>query len=51
MSRTSTIMTAITSNRWINPPMVVEVTSPKTHKITSTAAIVSSIFKSITIKP
>lgn len=43
MMRTSTTTMAITSRMWIRPPMVYEVTTPKSHKITRTTQIVQSI--------
>jgi hypothetical protein len=36
----TTAMTAMTSNRWINPPIVYDVTRPSNHKTTRITAIV-----------
>ena len=43
MSLIRTITMAMTSRMWMNPPMVFAVTRPKSHRIKSIAAIVTSI--------
>ena len=40
MTCSSTTTTAITSNTWMNPPMVTELTSPSSQRTTSTTAMV-----------
>ncbi|MDQ5969132.1 MAG: hypothetical protein QG579_289 [Patescibacteria group bacterium] len=44
MSLTSTMITTITSNMCMKPPIVYEVTTPSNHKIISTIAIVVNIY-------
>lgn len=48
MRRISTTIIAMTSSIWMNPPTVYEVTTPNSHKITSIAAIVTSMMVIIT---
>lgn len=41
--RINTTAMAMTSSRWMNPPSVVEVTTPSTHRINNTTKMVHSI--------
>lgn len=43
MMRINTTAMAMTSSRWMNPPSVVEVTTPNTHRINSTTKMVHNI--------
>ena len=48
MRRINTKMIATTSKMWIKPPMVYDVTKPRSHKIRRTTAIVYNIRKALT---
>ena len=43
MTRTSTVIMAITSRIWINPPMVYDVTIPRSQSTMRTTQIVHNI--------
>ena len=47
LTRTATI--ARTNSTWMNPPIVYEVTSPRSHRITSTTAIVKNMIVTLSV--